>query len=415
MGEKTSDLDTLVTSAATYIIEVGDPGVKGYKTTVLFHEQGGLEADISAYSGFPLILSGTTFEIIVGTGLEIVSGNLVLDHGLTILSTATVLAKETVNFVTNASNQQLPDVASKSTVTVTNIHSAAITVERNTTPGTDTITLQNGTTGETTYSIAPGETVKFWSDSAITAGVWYVEGPGDLSAKVTAAAVITANALVLGDDGARGVKQATGVTSPNGYDLYIYEPVNDGNPQFRLGASATEYVGIQAVFNSGLQTMSRVQIAPVTASGDVDIRLVPANSGTVQFGSNSARINFVLSSLTGSRNITWPDVALDLTPGTGSFASSTPDIDIHASGSPTLVSGSVNFFDGAVTPTLPVINSGTHKILVTNAHSAAISVARGGTNTITGRDGTTGGTSESIPADSTRAFFANGGTVWRVA
>ena len=70
---------------------------------------------------------------------------------------------------------------------------------------------------------------------------------------------------------------ATGVnTLVSSDDVQFYNPVNGGHPSYSFGASATERLMIQPVYDTGAQTLDYVQFKTFAASGT-------ANKGTVKF------------------------------------------------------------------------------------------------------------------------------------
>ena len=50
-------------------------------------------------------------------------------------------------------------------------------------------------------------------------------------------------------------------------DLAMYNPVNDGNPTFSIGSSASDRLEIKSLYNSGAQTLCDVEFTTYTASG----------------------------------------------------------------------------------------------------------------------------------------------------
>ena len=59
-------------------------------------------------------------------------------------------------------------------------------------------------------------------------------------------------------------------------DVTIYNAVNDGNPQFRIGSAVTESGFMKAVYDSGAQTLDYLEIGTATADSG-------ANAGSIQF------------------------------------------------------------------------------------------------------------------------------------
>jgi hypothetical protein len=69
-------------------------------------------------------------------------------------------------------------------------------------------------------------------------------------------------------------------------DLLIYDAVNDANPQLRIGSADANEGHIQAVYDSGAQTLDYLEIA-TDSGGEGDIVLSP--SGNVGIGTTSPR------------------------------------------------------------------------------------------------------------------------------
>jgi hypothetical protein len=84
----------------------------------------------------------------------------------------------------------------------------------------------------------------------------------------------------------------------DGSDLAILEAVNDGNPSFTIGAASAESGKIQAVYDSGAQTLNYLEISTATADGGADagfIRfdvdgtdILDIDDGGVKFANGSA-------------------------------------------------------------------------------------------------------------------------------
>jgi hypothetical protein len=53
-------------------------------------------------------------------------------------------------------------------------------------------------------------------------------------------------------------------------DFIITDAVNDGNPTFQMGSAAAEQLSIQAIYDSGLQTLDRVDFTTKAASATAD-------------------------------------------------------------------------------------------------------------------------------------------------
>lgn len=112
-----------------------------------------------------------------------------------------------------------------------------------------------------------------------------------------------------------------------GYDMTLYEAVNDGNPRYDFGSSATNRGTIQAVFDSGAQTLDYLLISTDSATGG-DIVFNP--KGNVGINNTSPQGLFHIDSSTGgaemmriSRNSTTKGLRLlnyDGTTGVTAFA-----------------------------------------------------------------------------------------------
>ena len=84
----------------------------------------------------------------------------------------------------------------------------------------------------------------------------------------------------------------------DGSDLAILEAVNDGNPSFTIGAASAESGKIQAVYDSGAQTLNYLEISTATADGGADAGFIrfdvdgtdifDIDDGGVKFANGSA-------------------------------------------------------------------------------------------------------------------------------
>ena len=99
-------------------------------------------------------------------------------------------------------------------------------------------------------------------------------------------------------------------------DVTIYNAVNDGNPQFRIGSALAESGFMQAVYDSGAQTLDYLEIGTATADS----------------GSNAGSIKFKVD---GTVTTTIDDGGIDLGTGYGISINGT-DILTDAEGTATL-------------------------------------------------------------------------------
>ena len=89
-----------------------------------------------------------------------------------------------------------------------------------------------------------------------------VLGSGVLASSLTSVGILASLALGGAISGATTLGMAG--------DLTDYEAVNDGSPSIFLGSSSLERLNIQAVYNSGAQTIARIDFITSTASGTGD-------------------------------------------------------------------------------------------------------------------------------------------------
>ena len=110
---------------------------------------------------------------------------------------------------------------------------------------------------------------------------------------------------------------ATGInTLISSDDVQMYNPVNNGNPTFSIGANANERFIIQSVYDSGAQTLDYVDFKSFAASGT-------ANKGAFKFTTDE------------SHRLTIDDGGIDFAVGRGISINGT-DILTDSSGTATL-------------------------------------------------------------------------------
>ena len=79
----------------------------------------------------------------------------------------------------------------------------------------------------------------------------------------------------------------------DGSDLAILEAVNDGSPSFTIGAASAESGKIQAVYDSGAQTLNYLEISTATADGGADAGFIRFDvDGTDIFDIDDGGIKF---------------------------------------------------------------------------------------------------------------------------
>ena len=113
-----------------------------------------------------------------------------------------------------------------------------------------------------------GTTTLYFKDSAGTATNLLIGGTTFLSLTDTPVGYTNAYALYRVNSATDAVEESPVIIS--GYDLIDYEAVNDGNPEFRIGATDAEELHIQSVYDSGAQTLDYVEFITDVASGTAD-------------------------------------------------------------------------------------------------------------------------------------------------
>jgi len=196
----------------------------------------------------------------------------------------------------------------------------------------------------------------------------------------------------------------------DGSDLKILETTNDGNPSFTIGGADAESGKIQAVYDSGAQTLNYLEISTATADSNADAGLIrfdvdgtdifDIDDGGITFANGSAwEIGVAAttsstagraltiaagSSATGSSNINGGDLTLSSGGGDGTGTSKidfktkkantdTPDSKMQLSGAGvlTLSAGGIVLPDAAGT-------------VGTSTSTSAITIASNGNVTLAG-------------------------------
>ena len=153
----------------------------------------------------------------------------------------------------------------------------------------------------------------WWILNGVSPTTWLEMGAGGTVANaVTSAAVIAADALVIGDDGMRGVKAASGVASPSQGGIVLQ---NTGGAEFGailISGSATDFLGINASDAGSFVEFENFDELRFTNSAAVPI-LVQSNvsyNDTTPFidwhnlGTNGGQCDWYLSTRTPDSNIT---------------------------------------------------------------------------------------------------------------
>ena len=146
--------------------------------------------------------------------------------------------------------------------------------------------------------------------------------------------------------------------------------------------------------------------------------LINVGSGWIMAGSGVTSSEILDSTGAGRALLTAPNVAAQQTALNVEDGATNNELDlrIYSSGSWTLINGTVVSVEGAVSGLiLPLIGTAKNRILVTNRHSSAVTVATSGTDDVVRKDGTIGPT-VGIPAGQSMGFFADGtSSSWRAA
>ena len=146
--------------------------------------------------------------------------------------------------------------------------------------GADTINIGTGGTGADDIDIGDAA-----ADVAITEADWSIAGTG----------AATFASLDVSSGGITNAGAISGATTINASgDLTIYEATNDANPEIRIGSADAEEGHIQAVYDSGTQTLDYLLIS-TDSTTEGDIVLNP--NGNVGIGTTSPDQLFHLEKL----------------------------------------------------------------------------------------------------------------------
>ena len=128
---------------------------------------------------------------------------------------------------------------------------------------------------------------------------------------------------------------ATSFTATNAGQTKFYKPTNSGNPEFYLGASDTNRLGMQTVFNSGTQLLAYAHFFTQTTSGSADAGYI---TFSIDDGSEKFRIDDGGVNVTGAIAVSGGITA----GGTISNSTGTIDAKILSSSTPDISTGENN-------------------------------------------------------------------------
>ena len=239
----------------------GNLNLASQVTGTLTHENGGLEADVSSYTGILAVAGGSTVEVDTLNELNTQIGDA------TIVSTdsSVTLTNKTIDGDNNTlSNLDLGNEVD---------WAAAADVD-------DASAFESGDK-LLVFEIGVGLRKIDYDD--LPAGTGTIDG----GTGSTDNALLRANGT--GGSTAQG---STAVLSDTG-DLTIYDATNDGNPVFALGAAAAERLTITPTYDSGAQTLDYVEYATAAASATADKGLHRFNvDGTAILDIDDGGVNF---------------------------------------------------------------------------------------------------------------------------
>lgn len=234
-----------------------------------------------------------------GIGTLTMGGNIIMgDASVTGIDTLTFT--DVNGTIAGIENQNLTDKSATETIAGDWIFTGVLTIPQSATPVVD---ADGEFALDTLVTDFTGGVLKYWSGELfgivampiaefvdVDGGVpTYNATTNDFelvvpagSGDVTAAAVMANNTIVRGDGGAKGV-QDSGITIADttdnvsgmgtlslGGDITLYEALNDGNPELRIGSSDAEEVHIQTVYDSVAQTLDFVRFQTDVVSGTAD-------------------------------------------------------------------------------------------------------------------------------------------------
>lgn len=125
--------------------------------------------------------------------------------------------------------------------------------------GTSLTRLAAGTSGHYLKTNGPGANPE-----------WAAAAGGDGSGDVTGPASSTDNAIARFDSTTGKIIQNSGVTISDNSDITAYDTTNDGNPEISLGATSSDDLAITTIYNSGAQTLDRVDFTTTESAGGAD-------------------------------------------------------------------------------------------------------------------------------------------------
>mgnify|MGYP001567216759 CR=1 FL=1 len=155
-----------------------------------------------------------------------------------------------------------------------------------------TISVSSGGTGLTsvaTGSILAANATNVLSVVTSTSGTKVLTNTAGAVSWATAAGDVagpassTDNAIVRFDSTTGKLIQNSGITISDTSDITAYDATNDGNPEYRLGATDAEELHIQAVYDSAAQTLNYVLF-------QTDVASVAANKGMFRFNVDGTNI-----------------------------------------------------------------------------------------------------------------------------
>ena len=155
----------------------------------------------------------------------------------------------------------------------------------------------------------------------------------------------TADSQIAVWTGTTSIEGAASLTF-GGSDLTVYETVNDGNPQLRIGAVDAEEVHIQSVYDAGAQTLDYVLL-------QTDVASVTANKGLFRFN------------VDGTDILDIDDGGIDLDTGTAISINGTDVLSATTLGTAVVTSSltTVGALDsGSITANFGAIDNGTSNI-----------------------------------------------------
>jgi hypothetical protein len=161
----------------------------------------------------------------------------------------------------------------------------------------------------------------------------------------------------------------------DGSDLKIIEAVNDGNPSFSVGGADAEKGMIQAVYDSGAQTLNYLEISTATADGTGD-------AGKIRFdvdGTDIVEIDDGGLTFTNAAN--W-DVSVAATSGTTAGKTMTVSAGSAAAGSANVNGGNLTLSSGGGDGTGTSLIDFKTKIAATDSPASKMQLSGAGVLTL---------------------------------